>query len=88
MAANRRFLKNGIKGKSTSYIAHCPLRRCPLFGVSAKSGFTVLCDNECESYSRWKCSAYYGIITNDFIRASVDALCRDETDQISRDPHT
>ena len=23
-----------------------------------------------------------------YIRASVDALCRDETDQISRDPHT
>ena len=23
-----------------------------------------------------------------FIRASVDALCRDETDEISRDPHT
>ena len=22
------------------------------------------------------------------IRASVDALCRDDTDQISRDPHT
>ena len=23
-----------------------------------------------------------------FIRASVDALCRDDADQISRDPHT
>ena len=29
---------------------------------------------------------YIGI--QNTIRASVDALCRDETDQISRDPHT
>ena len=36
MSANRRFLKYGIKGRSTWYIAHCPL-----FGVSAKRGFTV-----------------------------------------------
>ena len=27
-------------------------------------------------------------LSESFIRASVDALCRDETDQISRDPHT
>ena len=44
MSGNWRFLKYGIKGKSTWYIAHCPLlSRCPLFGVCAKRGFTVLC---------------------------------------------
>ena len=43
MSAIRGFLKYDIKGKSNWYIAHCPLlSRCPLFGVSAKRGFTIL----------------------------------------------
>ena len=34
-------------------------------------------------------AAYYGMWQSMIIiRASIDALCRDDTDQISRDPHT
>ena len=33
----------GMYGKNSSYIAYCPLYgRCPLFGVSAKRGSTVI----------------------------------------------
>ena len=43
MSAIGRFLKYSIYGKRCWYIAHCPLYgRCPLFGVSAKRGSTVL----------------------------------------------
>ena len=40
----REFLKYGsYGGKSSWYIAYCPLYgRCPLFGVSAKRGSTVV----------------------------------------------
>ena len=42
MSAIREFLKYGMYGKSSWYIAYCPLYgRCPLFGVSAKRGSTV-----------------------------------------------
>ena len=35
--------KYSIYGKRSWYIAHCPLYgRCPLFGVSAKRGSTVV----------------------------------------------
>ena len=43
MSAIGRFLKYSIYGKRSWYIAHCPLYgRCPLFGVSAKRGSTVV----------------------------------------------
>ena len=35
----------------------------------------------------WKVRCEIFGIINNIIRASVDALCRDETDEISRDPH-
>ena len=36
VSAIREFLKYGVYGKSSWYIAYCPLYgRCPLFGVSA-----------------------------------------------------
>ena len=42
VSAIRGFLKYGMYGKSSWYIAYCPLYgRCPLFGVSTKSGSTV-----------------------------------------------
>ena len=42
VSAIREFLKYGMYGKSSWYIAYCPLYgRCPLFGVSAKRGSTV-----------------------------------------------
>ena len=47
VSAIREFLKYGMYGKSSWYIAYCPLYgRCPLFGVSAKRGSTVIvkCD--------------------------------------------
>ena len=43
VSAIGRFLKYSIYGKRSWYIAHCPLYgRCPLFGVSAKRGSTVV----------------------------------------------
>ena len=43
VSAIREFLKYGMYGKSSWYIAYCPLYgRCPLFGVSAKRGSTVI----------------------------------------------
>ena len=42
VSAIREFLKYGMYGKSSWYIAYCPLYgRCPLFGVSAKRGSTA-----------------------------------------------
>ena len=42
VSAIREFLKYGMYGKSSWYIAYCPLYgRCPLFGVSTKRGSTV-----------------------------------------------
>ena len=47
------------------------------YAMTSVGHYEIICTVGGVHYERFHC-----------IRASVDALCRDETDQISRDPHT